>query len=46
MTLIFGRPSGLSIYRAAASYFVLGKREGKKLFVIGDRERWEPRSGR
>ncbi|MBP8996182.1 MAG: sugar transferase [Synergistales bacterium] len=43
MTLIFGTTFfGLSIYRAAASYFVLGKREGKKLFVIGDRERWEP----
>lgn len=33
---------GLSFYRAAASSIVYRQNEGKQIFVIGNREKWEP----
>ena len=43
MSILFGVTFlGLSLYRAAASSIVYSRNEGKRIFVIGNREKWEP----
>jgi len=43
MSILFGATFlGQSLFRAAASSIIFSKNGGKQIFVIGNREKWEP----